>query len=723
MRKQIVMFFVQVSLVNFWRSSLELKLSTFGAYVRGDSSSLQPVSSGTNSNRITDNVYSCVYPESFEFTFLRRNFIQFEDAYSSLLNSPPTKVPIRPTLRSLKPPSLTEIEENRAKKDTRLVAKLGDVDSLFTAEDNLNHNQRMEAEASTKANPALAHIKDTYGDDDVLSDSVDDLIVDDGDSFFGEVDDSLSIQFISPGCTKEGVCSKGADKMKTSASSSKTKRRHMFSRCGCRAMIFLKYNKSHFYEVKSLVEHHNHKLAGTVGKHFLKVNRSMIVTQQSFAFNAAKVKIGPMKSFGLMKELLGGYDKVGATAVDFKNKDLRSIIGNADIQILMNKFKLLWADSIRCRNYDVFGDVISVDATFYTNKYAMVFVPFCGVDNHRKCVTFAATLLSKEDFDSYKLFFLAFVKAMVGVLLCMDDGFVSSLKPFVWGENLDASEFVAGWKFVLEAYDLTDNHWLAEMYECRHLWIPAYFRDDLLLGILRTTSWSYSSNSFFSNYHQSGDTLTQFYLHFETAMNKQRHVNSELNHKSDVAFPSTDIELILEKEAAESGFEVKKLVVYDPKYVKNFEVVHTLESNKVECFCELLERIGLSCTHLILALKQVLMQKIPRHLLLNRWMKNAEKNASRVFITKYDDKETFDMIVNDIWFDFNSCNGLAGDDKEALDFVNIDIKDIKHNLRDWKFKGNQINLTKKSVVEKLIGTEIPDRIIVQPPNEFRNKEN
>ncbi|KAK1360694.1 hypothetical protein POM88_045168 [Heracleum sosnowskyi] len=72
----------------------------------------------------------------------------------------------------------------------------------------------------------------------------------------------------------------------------------------------------------------------------------------------------------------------------------------------------------------------------------------------------------------------------------------SSLKHFVWGENLDASEFEACWKYVLEAYDLTDNHWFVEMYECRHLWIPAYFRDDPLLGILHTTSWSESANSF-----------------------------------------------------------------------------------------------------------------------------------------------------------------------------------------------------------------------------------
>ncbi|KAK1360695.1 hypothetical protein POM88_045169 [Heracleum sosnowskyi] len=231
-------------------------------------------------------------------------------------------------------------------------------------------------------------------------------------------------------------------------------------------------------------------------------------------------------------------------------------------------------------------------------------------------------------------------------------------------------------------------------------------------------------------------------------MSKHRHVNSELNHKSDVAFPSTDTELFLEKEAAElytremlckfqkqvkeacfhlaikdmTGVEVKKLVVYDPKVAKNFEVVHTLESNKVECSCKLFERIGLLCRHLILALKQDV-QKIPRHILLNRWMKNAEKNASRVFTTTSDDKETFDMIVNDIWFNFNSCVGLAGDDKEALDFVKTDIKDIKHNLRDWKFKDKKIALigTKKSVIEKLIGTKIPDTITVQPPNECRNK--
>ncbi|CAI9295620.1 unnamed protein product [Lactuca saligna] len=35
-------------------------------------------------------------------------------------------------------------------------------------------------------------------------------------------------------------------------------------------------------------------------------------------------------------------------------------------------------------------------------RYDMVFVPFTGIDNHKKCVTFGADLLSREDGVSYE---------------------------------------------------------------------------------------------------------------------------------------------------------------------------------------------------------------------------------------------------------------------------------------------------------------------------------
>ena len=45
-------------------------------------------------------------------------------------------------------------------------------------------------------------------------------------------------------------------------------------------------------------------------------------------------------------------------------------------------------------------------------RYNLVFGPFTGVDNHKKCVTFAAGLLSKEDIEHYVWLFEAFMEAM-----------------------------------------------------------------------------------------------------------------------------------------------------------------------------------------------------------------------------------------------------------------------------------------------------------------------
>ncbi|GKC68840.1 FAR1-related sequence 5-like protein [Tanacetum coccineum] len=71
---------------------------------------------------------------------------------------------------------------------------------------------------------------------------------------------------------------------------------------------------------------------------------------------------------------------------------------------------MFWADETMKCNYAVFGDVISFDATFHTNKYDFVFVPFTGIDHNQKCVTFGAALLSDETEESYIWMLEAFLK-------------------------------------------------------------------------------------------------------------------------------------------------------------------------------------------------------------------------------------------------------------------------------------------------------------------------
>ncbi|KAK1353753.1 hypothetical protein POM88_052118 [Heracleum sosnowskyi] len=200
------------------------------------------------------------------------------------------------------------------------------------------------------------------------------------------------------------------------------RRRTKSGRCGCEAKLVLKFSPGNIYYVSNFVEAHNHPLVPEDYRYFLKGSCKMSTCSMNFVFDASKVNIGTMKSFRMMKELVKGYENVDATSREFRNfdRDLKTFIGVVDAQMIIEKLKvkqetdpgffyahdvdpagnitkLFWADSTARRNYELYGDVVSFDPTFNTNKYNMVFAPFTGVDKHNKYVTFAYTLLSKED--------------------------------------------------------------------------------------------------------------------------------------------------------------------------------------------------------------------------------------------------------------------------------------------------------------------------------------
>ncbi|GJY09405.1 FAR1 DNA binding domain, zinc finger, SWIM-type, MULE transposase domain containing protein [Tanacetum coccineum] len=62
---------------------------------------------------------------------------------------------------------------------------------------------------------------------------------------------------------------------------------------------------------------------------------------------------------------------------------------------------LFWADEEAIRNYATFGDIVSFDATFRSNKYQMVFVLFTEINHHNRCITFASGLLADETVGAY----------------------------------------------------------------------------------------------------------------------------------------------------------------------------------------------------------------------------------------------------------------------------------------------------------------------------------
>ncbi|KAH6755549.1 hypothetical protein C2S53_011903 [Perilla frutescens var. hirtella] len=183
------------------------------------------------------------------------------------------------------------------------------------------------------------------------------------------------------------------------------KKRHRVSRrFGCKAHLFFRLNVHHGYIVNAFIERHTHSLASDAHKKYLE-------------------------------EAVGDYSDIGYTSVEYKNYscDLKPYIISVDAQMILNKLflkrelcsafvfefpvddqltRILWVDTIARKNYTIFGDVVSFDATYSTNRYNMIFEPFTGKDNHEKCVTFGASLLCNEDIESYSWFLTRFKDCM-----------------------------------------------------------------------------------------------------------------------------------------------------------------------------------------------------------------------------------------------------------------------------------------------------------------------
>ncbi|XP_043693062.1 protein FAR1-RELATED SEQUENCE 5-like [Telopea speciosissima] len=72
---------------------------------------------------------------------------------------------------------------------------------------------------------------------------------------------------------------------------------------------------------------------------------------------------------------------------------------------------IFWADLRMIIDYALFGDVVTFDTTFCTNKENRPFGIFCRFNHHRGVVIFGAALLYDETAESFKWLFETFLES------------------------------------------------------------------------------------------------------------------------------------------------------------------------------------------------------------------------------------------------------------------------------------------------------------------------
>nr|KAJ0189769.1 hypothetical protein LSAT_V11C800389760 [Lactuca sativa] len=171
---------------------------------------------------------------------------------------------------------------------------------------------------------------------------------------------------------------KHCDTLVTGFVKRKSNSNKIITRCTTK-IIFENVYGTTYYKVNEFFELHNHPLKIIEDISYIKKARKMSYSKKDFVLHASTSKLGPMMAHKMRVVLKGGYEYLAA---------------------------MFWTDKREKAFYIEFGEVISFDATFKTNKYKMVFVPFTTIDHHKKSVT-----VGIETIESYEWLLKAFLRA------------------------------------------------------------------------------------------------------------------------------------------------------------------------------------------------------------------------------------------------------------------------------------------------------------------------
>ncbi|XP_028057631.1 protein FAR1-RELATED SEQUENCE 5-like [Camellia sinensis] len=160
---------------------------------------------------------------------------------------------------------------------------------------------------------------------------------------------------------------------------------------------------------------------------------------------------------------------------------------------------LFWADARSKTAYEAFGDVVSFDTTYLTNKYDM---PFCFL--FREWLSYISDAPSKAIITDQ-------CRAMQNAIEVVFPQARHLYDCFTKGE------FDEEWQAMIAKFNLDDNEWLGVLYNERHRWIPTYVKD-VFWASMSTTQRSESMNAFFNGYVNSKTTLKQFVDQYDNAL-------------------------------------------------------------------------------------------------------------------------------------------------------------------------------------------------------------
>ncbi|KAK7406965.1 hypothetical protein VNO78_08601 [Psophocarpus tetragonolobus] len=423
----------------------------------------------------------------------------------------------------------------------------------------------------------------------------------------------------------------------------RVKRPRAETRVGCKAMLVVKIQDSGRWVVSSFVKEHNHELVPPDKVHCLRSHRHVSGPAKSLIDTLQGAGIGPSGIMSALIKEYGGITNVGFTERDCRNymRSRRQRTLGGDTQILLDYLKskhaenpsffyavqgdedhcmsnILWVDPNARTNYTYFGDTVTFDTTYRSNRYRLPFAPFTGINHHGQPVLFGSALLINESEASFVWLFRSWLEAMLGrppvsittdhdrviraainhvfpgtrhrfckwhifkecqeklsLVLSQHHNFEADLHRCV---NLTESieDFESCWSSLIDRYGLKEQEWLQAIYGDRRQWVPVYLRDTFFAE-MSITQRSDSINSYFDGYINASTTLQLFVKQYEKAVESRYEKEVKADYDTINTTPILKTPSPMEKQTA--GVYTRRLFI---KFQEELVETLTFLADKVE---------------------------------------------------------------------------------------------------------------------------------------------
>ncbi|KAH6756898.1 hypothetical protein C2S53_006700 [Perilla frutescens var. hirtella] len=358
---------------------------------------------------------------------------------------------------------------------------------------------------------------------------------------------------------------------------------------------------------------------------------------------------------------------------------------------LMNFF---FRDSRCVVDYESFGDVLSVDTTFKTNRYDLVCAPFVGINHHTNNVMFGMGFLSDETTSSFEWLFKSFLESMNG-----------KEPQVIFTDPCQAMMNAIDTVFVKAAHRLCQWHINQNA--------PSHFGS--LNGGLLATSRSEVTNKVLKDMCSRNSSLYEFMVYYEEIQKRWR-VNEKAEDTYCIWLPgqfsmsnglltqaatvytrnvyksfefeiANSFNVILEDNVVENGdteliFKTSSVVDGSHRRTITFDRL----SHHVSCSCRMWKREGIFCRHILKVYYVKNVMSIPSLFILKRWTKKAklrtQVDSDRCVKSFSTGLFPFMTFVNQIMRNVHEMCSSAIDNNDAQQMILDRIDALREEVSD-----------------------------------------